>query len=171
MLVRLTLAVFVATAIGLSPSQAAAHGGPLVFSGEAGPYRAEAYRIFGVSGEQRVVTYTLHLTSAATGRPVEGATVVVAASREGEIVGPTAAWTYENEYEVQFEVGEGEETWTVEVAIDASLGRTTLTHTLAAPPSMAEAITPFAVPLLITALLWSLARIRSTRRKRGRRMS
>lgn len=136
----------------LTPGIAEAHGGPVVYSGRAGPYELEAYRLFGYSEEQRILTYSLYLTSESSGERVEGATLVATPHRGGLRLAAAQMSSLGNHYEAQFRV-EGDSGWSIDLSVDGPLGRASITHVLQPPATVAETIAPYALPLLVAALI------------------
>lgn len=153
--------------IAVIPSAVSAHGGPLVYSGEAGPYRVEVYRLFASTGDQQVLTYTLYLRTTG-GRPVDGATVEITARRGEEVYGPTRAGAFTNQYEVQFPVSDAGGNWIIDVTIDSPIGPATLTHTLPSPSSLTATAAPYVLLLVIIAGAWAVMRWRRRARQRER---
>lgn len=141
-----------ATALLLvSARSAAAHGGPNVYSGQVGPYELQAYRLFGSSGEQRILTYSLYLSSAESGDAVEGASLLATLRREGATIGRTQMSSLGNHYEAQFLVDAGSG-WSVDLTIDGMLGRASVSHSLRPPASPTETVAPYVLPLFLLAL-------------------
>jgi len=160
---RLHMGAALTAFLFLTTRVAEAHGGPVVYSGEAGPYELEAYRLFGYSEEQRILTYSLYLRSGSSGEPIERATLVATARRDDARLGPTQMSSLENHYEAQFLV-EADSGWSVDLSIDGRLGRASISHVLQPPATAAETIAPYVLPLLVSALFVA-ARARGRGRK------
>lgn len=137
----------------LVPAVVWAHGGDLVYQGDAGPYAVEVYllRLRGGENQSDSLDYTLSLREAESGRPADGATVTVAAETSGGTIGPMEATGFTNQYQVILPV-EHPGTWTMEVQIEGSAGAATLTHQLdvEAPQAWWEDI--LANPLVLAAI-------------------
>ena len=149
-LLRLTAVALGTLAVALSsPARpVAAHGGPLVYSGAAGPYLVEAYRIWNRSGDHQVLTYRLHIRDRATRQPSVGATVAVVLRRDEESAGPVSAELARDDLEVQFEVGSSVG-WSVELRIEGSQGEVSLTHPVPDSASTFELATAYGLPLAL----------------------
>jgi hypothetical protein len=143
---------------------AAAHGGPLVYSGNAGNYRIEAYRIVRDVAKQRAVRYLLHVNSRMTGERIDDAAVTVTVIREDETIGPLPAVWVDGEYEVQF-VMSRDRGWMVELRIDGVSGSVSIAHPLPSPASWLGLAATYGTPLLVIAGVWVVQR---RLRNRGR---
>jgi len=140
-----------------SVTPAAAHGGPLVFAGEVGPYRVEAYRFFRSSAGQELMPYRIHLRSRSTGAQIEGAKVMVTVARDQEVIGPRDAVLSGEDYEVEL-LPIVEDGWMVKVDISGALGPEEITHRLPPPASFAEFASMYGLPMLLLAAIWIVRR-------------
>lgn len=127
-LLLLGLAICVVLAHGATPA-AQAHGGPRVLNEDAGPYAVQGFRSYQERDGERFMDFTISLRDAESGRPVDGATVVVTAVTPGGTLGPVEASGFTNLYQALFPVQE-EGAWALEYTIDGRLGKAELTHRL-----------------------------------------
>jgi hypothetical protein len=97
----LRIAVAVAGVLLATAPTAAGHGGTRVAAREAGPYRIELYALRVSASGLPAVDYTVYLTEAADGSPVEDASVRIAVTRaSGKLLASRAAARVGNGYDV-----------------------------------------------------------------------
>lgn len=149
----------------ISTRSAQAHGGPIVFTGDAGPFRVEAYRTWDGSEGQVTFAYLLHVRDRMSGVAIDDARVVVSPRRDGQVLPAQTAVRLGEEYRVQFLVGD-DQGWTVDVQIESTRGRAVMSHPIPPPTSPWEFATMFGVPTIALVTGWIVFRLR---RGRGRR--
>lgn len=140
-----------------SAVSAAAHGGPLVLAGDAGPYRVEAYRFFRTTAGEDFMPYRIHLRSRSTGAQIRGASVKVTVARDQEVIGPVEAVLADEDYEIAL-VPIMEGGWTVTIDISGELGAGAITHPLPAPASFTEFASMYGVPMVLLVTIWMIRR-------------
>jgi hypothetical protein len=128
---------------------AAGHGAAgAAFSGRVGPYQVYAYD--GQPGARpRTITYSMVISRAGTGRPVDGATVTIRgrsladAGVDGHPVGPIAADRIANVYRYSLPDRAGDR-WRVRATIQAAAG-TAATQNFVVHPQLPTAVHQAAV--------------------------
>lgn len=147
-------------AFAMAPNYASAHGGPLAFAGDVGPYSVQAYRAIASVNGQETLLYTLRVHDRSDGSVVTDANVTIEVSAGGESTGGPLA-VRGAEYEGRIRLPDSSSGWNVSLVIDGSSGRGEVTHRLEDQPPLSETVAPWVIPVLMIALARTLRRVRN----------
>lgn len=145
-------------AFALAPNYASAHGGPLAFTGDVGPYSVQAYQAIASVNGQNTLLYTLQVRNRSDGSVMTDASVTIEVSAGGESIGGPLA-VRASEYEGRVRLPDSSSGWTVRLVIDGSSGRAEATHPIEDQPPLSETVAPWVIPVLLIALARTIGRI------------